>query len=164
MGKLTTLPFLSCFFLIGIFCTIGCVHQDELQVYQKSESIPDYEWSYDFQPTFSFEIEDTTAHYDLYVTLRHTNKYPFNNLWLFIHSAYEGVKPTTKRVELPLAEASGKWLGAGMNDIYEHRIPIQQNIRFENAGTYHISLEQNMRVNPLPYIMAVGIRVEKTTP
>jgi gliding motility-associated lipoprotein GldH len=83
---------------------------------------------------------------------------------LLISSNYEGVKPKTQRVELPLANKEGKWLGSGMGDIFEHRIPIQQNARFDKQGMYHFSFEQNMRLNPLPHIMSVGLRVEKAGP
>lgn len=149
--------------IISLLST-GCSQNMQLNVYQKTEAIPDYNWTYDFKPAFDFNIEDTAARYNLFVTIRHTNKYPYNNVWLLIYSNYEGVKPKSKRVELPLADKTGKWLGSGMGDIFEHRIPIQQNARFDKAGTYHFALEQNMRINPLPHVMSIGIRIEKVTP
>ena len=145
-----------------LFCS--CVHQGKLQVYQKNVPIADHAWSYDFHPSFAVKITDTAARYTLFVTLRHTNKYPYRNLWLLISSAYEGEKPKPQRVELPLADQAGAWLGSGMADIFTHRIPIQQNVRFEKAGTYHFSFEQNMRIDPLPCVMSVGLRIEKVTP
>ncbi len=157
--------FLLFFLGTGLLLSLaGCINQDKLAVYQKSLPIPNYKWDYSFTPSFSFQIEDTSARYDLYITIRHTNQYAYSNLWVRVHSAFEGERPTKKRVELPLAAPSGEWLGSGMDDIYEHRIPIQQNVRFDKAGTYHFSLEQNMRVNPLPQVMAIGLRVEKITP
>ena len=95
------------------------------------------------------------------MTLRHTGEYPFSNLWVLISSAYEGDKPVTQRVELPLADRQGRWLASGMDNIFLHRIPIQRNARFDKAGTYRFTIEQNMRVNPLPDVMSVGVRVEK---
>jgi gliding motility-associated lipoprotein GldH len=87
--------------------------------------------------------------------------YAFSNLWLLVTSAYEGVRPKTSRVELPLADREGRWFGSGIDGVFEHRIPIQQNARFDKAGTYHFSFAQDMRVNPLAGIMSVGLRVEK---
>lgn len=148
--------------IVGVyFLCSGCVNSMQLDVYQKSISIPDYAWDYDFKPSFAFEIKDTTARYSLYITLRHTNQYPYSNLWLLVHSNYEGVKPKSKRVELPLANIEGKWFGTGTGDIFEHRIPIQQNVRFDKIGTYYFKLEQDMRIHPLPDVMSVGLRVEK---
>src|SRR5690606_34071788 len=68
------------------------------------------------------------------------------------------------RIEIPLAETSGKWLGRGMGEIWEHRMPItrdDQPMIFPKPGTYEIRFEQNMRMNPLPEILDVGLRVSK---
>lgn len=151
------------FFSIAIFLT-GCIRSTKLDVYQKNIPIPGYSWDYNFHPEFDCKITDTAAVYNIYVTIRHTNSYPFSNIWLLISSSFEGEKPKTKRVELPLADKEGQWLGSGMSDIYEHRIPIQENARFSKQGIYHFSFEQNMRLNPLPDIMSAGLRIEKVAP
>jgi gliding motility-associated lipoprotein GldH len=70
-------------------------------------------------------------------------------------------KPTPQRVEMPLADMSGKWLGSGLDDIYEHRIPIKEKAILNKPGVYRFIFEQNMRQNPLPDIMNVGLRIEK---
>jgi len=70
----------------------------------------------------------------------------------------------TERVNIVLAESSGKWMGRGMGELYEQRmfLKLSDTALFNKAGTYEISLEQNMRVDPLPEILNVGLRVEKT--
>lgn len=141
----------------------GCI-KPELGVYQKNIAIPDYAWDYSFHPRFEVRITDTTARYNIEVTIRHTNAYPFSNIWLLVSTNYTGHKPKSRRVELPLANREGRWLGSGMGDVFEHRIPIQQNARFDKSGIYYFSFEQNMRLNPLPHIMSVGLRIEKITP
>lgn len=148
-------------FLMAAFLLMSCNQWDTLRVFEKNVQVPGYEWSYNFRPSFTVEITDTAATYNIYVTLRHTEAYPFSNIWLLITTEFPGEKPQTRRVELPLADVTGKWLGSGMDDIYEHRIPIQQNALFNKPGSYHFSFEQNMRQNPLPHVMSVGLRVEK---
>lgn len=150
--------------IIGTFLTImisGCGPHTQLNVYEKHVSIPGYSWDYNFHPSFSFQIEDTAATYSISVTIRNSNDYAFSNIWLRISSGRNGEKPKTQRVELPLANKEGRWLGTGMDGIYDHRIPIQQHARFDRPGTYDFSFEQNMRTNPLPHIMSVGLRIEK---
>jgi gliding motility-associated lipoprotein GldH len=51
-----------------------------------------------------------------------------------------------------------------VDDIYEHRIPIQQNAIFPKPGLYRFTFEQNMRQNPLPEMLSVGLRIEKAAP
>lgn len=139
----------------------GCRQVTRLNTFEKHVVIPDHSWQYDFHPSFTVHISDTAARYNITVTLRHTSAYPFSNLWLLVYAGFTGQKPVSQRVELPLADTQGRWLATGMDGIYEHRIPIQRDARFDKAGDYHFSFEQNMRINPLPDIMSVGLRIEK---
>ncbi len=144
---------LSCFFA-------GCL---PAPYYQKEEPVPQDAWNYNFKPTFTFDIADTTLVYQPYFIIRHTQAYPYSNLWMWIYIKVPGDSVIKKeRINVPLAEANGKWLGRGMGEIYEQRLPIQfDSISFNKKGTYQVSLEQNMRVNPLPEVLNVGFRLEK---
>lgn len=150
-------------FILAVLCCAlaGCRGRADLNVFEKNVPIPSYAWEYSFHPAFEVRITDTAARYNIAVTVRHMESYGFSNLWLLVTSAYEGVRPKTSRVELPLADREGRWFGSGMDGVFEHRVPIQQNARFDKAGTYHFSFSQDMRVSPLTGIMSVGLRVEK---
>lgn len=156
----------------GITCTLlsllffAC-KPPKMDTFEKNRDIPHQEWQVDNRPSFELELapEDTAFYYNIYVNFRHTDAYPYNNLWLLIRTFVPGDSTgTVRRVELPLADTYGKWLGNGLDDIFEHRIPIQQNALFPKPGTYRFSFEQNMRQNPLPSVMSVGLRIEKAAP
>ena len=140
----------------------GCM---ESPYFQKDVAIPNYQWRYDYQPVFKVDIKDTTALYNLYFIVRHTEAYPFSNIWMWIYTKEPGDTTFKRsRIEIPLAEKSGKWLGRGMGEIWEQRMPITRNdapMIFKKPGTYEIKFEQNMRINPLPEVLQVGLRVEK---
>jgi gliding motility-associated lipoprotein GldH len=55
---------------------------------------------------------------------------------------------------------SGKPLGDGLGDIFDHRILALSDYRFETAGTYRFKIEQYMRQDTLPMILSMGLRVE----
>lgn len=143
-------------------CLAGCMPSP---YYQKTTVVPGYKWDYNFQPVFRFEIDDTSALYNLYFIIRHTETYPFSNIWMWIHTKQpEDTAFSRSRIEIPLAETSGKWLGRGMDGIWEQRMPITRNDQpmiFLKPGAYEIKFEQNMRINPLPEVLNVGLRVEK---
>lgn len=139
---------------------IAC--QWTLGTYEKNIPIPRYAWDYDFKPRFTVHISDTTATYNIYVNLRHTDAYRYSNVWMIITTQFPGNTSRSQRVELPLADMEGKWLGTGMDDIFSHRILIQENAVFNQAGDYQFSFQQNMRVNPLRHVMSVGLRIEKS--
>ncbi|MCL6524366.1 MAG: gliding motility lipoprotein GldH [Thermoflavifilum sp.] len=151
---------LACFILLMSLCS-ACQFSQKLNVFQQQVAIPQQRWYANFRPSFTVQITDTTALYDIYVVLRHTNDYRYSNLWLLITTEFPNGHAIRRRVELPLADPTGKWFGTGIEDIFFHRILIQHRAYFNQIGTYRFTFEQDMRDNPLPYIMNVGLRIEK---
>ncbi len=149
------------YLLLLTFYLTGCLSSP---YYQKEEAMPQNVWPYSFKPTFTIDIKDTTTSYKAYFLIQHTQAYPYNNLWMWVYIKAPGDSiPVKERINVPLAEATGKWLGRGMGEIWEQRMPIDlgDSVKFNRQGTYEISLEQNMRINPLPEILHVGFRLEK---
>jgi gliding motility-associated lipoprotein GldH len=68
-----------------------------------------------------------------------------------------------EKYDLTLATNEKGWLGSGMDDIYEHRIPLKATswAIFKKPGNYTFTLEQIMREDPLNNVLAVGLRIEK---
>src|SRR5215211_4999268 len=94
-----TLPAVCCLCLCILLAS--CTHID---LYEKVASIPKYKWASSFKPVFTFEIKDTTVPYQLFLILRHNDKYNYNNIWLNIHTKVPGSKTASKaRYEIPLA-------------------------------------------------------------
>lgn len=134
----------------------------QLDVYEKNISIPGYKWASSFQPSFEFSISDTAGQYEVFLVLRHTDAYSFNNIWLNVGIQEPGESKRVSRVEFVLGSDQKGWEGTGMNDIWEVRKPLSKGpVRFKRSGTYVFSLEQIMRQNPLPGVMSAGIRVER---
>jgi gliding motility-associated lipoprotein GldH len=132
--------------------------------FQKQEAIPQYAWNYNFKPKFTFDITDSTAAYQPWLLIRHTQAFPYSNIWLWVYVKSPGDSlPRKERVNIILAESTGKWLGRGMGEIYEQRLKINfsDSIKFKRKGTYTVSMEQNMRVNPLPEVLNIGFRLDK---
>ncbi len=145
----------------------GC---DSSRVYEQNETIPGNMWQKENRIAFQFEITDTTLRYNVLVNLRHTNFYPFSNLWVMAYTTYpDGENLEPERLQLQLADTDGKWYGECIGDICDLQQYIQTNVRFSQTGTYKIAFEQIMRskdvpvIENLPAIMAVGLRVEKVT-
>jgi gliding motility-associated lipoprotein GldH len=98
----------------------------------------------------------------VFIVLRHTDAYRYNNLWLNVGTQAPGDKTRFNKFELVLGTDATGWQGTGMDDIWEVRKLITNGpVRFNKAGNYRFTLAQIMRENPLPNIMSVGIRVEK---
>jgi gliding motility-associated lipoprotein GldH len=144
--------FFVCYALTLSSCT-------KIDLYEKDITIPGFRWKSNFQPEFTFNIKDTTSPYQLFLVLRHNEKYNFNNIWITLYSQPPGDTVHKASFELQLAN-NEKWLGSGMDDIYEHRIKLTDP-QYLKAGVYHFRIEQIMREDPLENVMNVGLRVEK---
>lgn len=147
----------SCIFLFTI-CIISC---DSNRVYQKYIKIDDYIWDSKDFVEFRFDIEDTVSIHNLYINIRHSGLYPFNNLWLFITSESPEGYTSVDTIQCILADRSGKWLGNGSGDLWDNKILWKQLVRFPSSGTYSVKYKHGMRLDPLPGILDVGFRVER---
>jgi gliding motility-associated lipoprotein GldH len=141
-------------------CTLYFLSCTTIDLYEKEVAIPGHQWKSSFKPGFTFTIKDTTVPYQFFFVLRHTEKYNYTNIYVNLYIKAPGADSTTKiQRSLMLADNNG-WLGSGMDDIYEHRIPLgdPQSLK---AGTYTFTLEQIMREDPLEHVLNVGLRLEK---
>lgn len=146
--------------LVGmVFLVSSC---DKSRVFEKNREIKNYIWDSRNKAAFTFDIVDTTSLYNIYVNIRHADFYQYSNVWLMVRTTFPDGKQISKRVEMPLANEEGKWLGDGIGDIWDAQYLIQQGAYFQQAGKYTFELEHNMRKDPLPGVMAVGLRVENT--
>jgi gliding motility-associated lipoprotein GldH len=132
-------------------------------VFEKDVAVPGQQWESGFRPRVDFIIkdEDTASLYNIYLVLRHTDAYDYNNIWIKGTVQEPGdTASKSQRYDLILATNKG-WEGNGMDDIYEHRLLLQPETKFKSPGTYSFMIEQIMREDPLKHILDVGIRVEK---
>jgi gliding motility-associated lipoprotein GldH len=156
---LCKMKFIKNFFLFLVPYALFLESCTTVDLYEKDITIPGFKWSSGFKPEFTFLIKDTTVQYQLFLVLRHNEKYNYNNIWINLYSQPPGDTVHKAPFELQLAN-NEKWLGSGMDDIYEHRIKLTKPI-FLKAGTYRFKIEQIMREDPLGNVMNVGLRVEK---
>lgn len=144
--------------LIFIIAVVSC---NTIDVYEKTKAFHSQSWKDSERPSFAFDIKDTASLYNIYVVLRHTDAYNYNNIWLNFTSVPPHDTATTQHLDLKLADNKNGWLGSGMDDIFEHRIKITRQPLHLKAGMYNFTLQHIMRQEPLLHVMNVGLRVEK---
>jgi gliding motility-associated lipoprotein GldH len=144
--------------LISFFVLTSCDHNT---VFDKNEKIPDYKWEMNNIIKLDAQISDTVSAHNIYINVRNESGYQFSNLFLFLTTQTPKGEIARDTVELTLSDERGNWLGDGSGDIRDNRILFRKKFRFTEAGLWHFELEQAMRINPLPGIMDVGLRIEK---
>ncbi len=153
--QITALVFLAYYIML-----VGC---DANFVYEVNKPLKAEKWSYADTQIFEAEIKDTAVHYNIFINLRHSFHFEWRNVWVNIETQFPDGKKYSKRVNLLLSEADGKWFGECTGDNCDIQIPIQENAIFPQQGIYKFSIAQDMRVNPLVNIRSVGMKVEKYT-
>jgi gliding motility-associated lipoprotein GldH len=155
------LIFTACLFPLLGAVFFSCT---QIDVFEKNTPIPGHSWKSDFTATGSFDIKDTAVIYNMFVVLRHTDAYKYENIWLNIGLQAPGDSMRYTRYNVQLANGATGWEGKGMDDIWEVRKRVETSSQaFKKTGTWKFSINQLMRDNPLPHIMSTGLRVEKTT-
>ena len=162
-NKLPTLTIKNCTCYIVLLLSVfsSC---NTLDLYEKSAAFTKHEWKTTDKPSFDFSITDTVSLYNIYVVIRHDDAYHYNNLWLNITTQSPNGTPENQQLELTLANNTKGWLGMGIDDVYDHRLRITNTPIKLKKGNYHFTLQHTMREDPLPYVLSVGIRVEKVQP
>jgi gliding motility-associated lipoprotein GldH len=145
--------------IIISFLVVSCRQVD---VFEKNTTIPHYNWQHNYTVSGSFIIKDTSAAYNIYIVLRHTDAYQYNNIWLKTGLQAPGDTMFFQNINLTLASDATGWEGTGMNDIWEVRKLLNGRPKqFKKSGEYKFTINQIMRDNPLAGIMSAGMRVQK---
>lgn len=141
--------------LIVSLLLVGC--QGDI-VYTVFKSLPNVGWEADSSLCYQPVITDSVADYQMLITIRHTDVYPYQNLWLFVDIEQDSLLLTRDTIECYMANERGEWLGGGLT-VHELPLLYSENYQFSNSGEYQISITQGMREDTLVGIKEVGVKI-----
>lgn len=139
--------------LIGGICLLTSCRHDI--VYSDFVAIPSGEWDENQLPEFAFNIADREAAYDILLYVRHTERYPYQNMWLFVRDN----RLYMDTVEFYLADDRGRWLGDKHHGFIEMPVLLEENYHFPDTGRYYFAVQHGMRDSLLRGVTDVGIEV-----
>ncbi len=147
--------------LFLLFAFIGLSSCGPDFVYEKSIPIENEQWSYSDTLDFEFEITDTSQLYNFYLDIDHSSKYTTQNIYLMVYTKYPSDKRISQQLSINLADKTGAWHGKCSSELCKLRVNLQSKAFFNELGNHTITLEQYMRVDPLPGIKNLALRIEK---
>jgi len=149
--------------IFGAFVLLlAIVSCDSNKVFEEYIEVENANWLKENVASFEFTAKDTNTAHNLYINVRNTGFYGYSNLYLFVTMQGPNGGLLKDTVNCVLANNRGKWLGSGVGDLWDLRIPYVGGFKFAQSGNYIVSLEQAMRVEGgLEGITDVGLRVEK---
>ena len=155
---------LALFFLVVFFVFTSCDPNRVFDVYKPVAN----KWHKDSVVSFNIKAPDSTNAYNLFVNLRNTNAYKYNNLFLIVEMVFPHGKTVKDTLEYKMADPTGKLLGAGVTDIKENKLWYKEQVVFNEKGEYVVKIQHAMRENgkvngvvELEGITDVGFRIEK---
>ena len=147
-----------------IFVALVAIGCNNSRIYERNVKFPDRIWTKDKEAIFDFEINDINTNYKFYFNLRNTILYPYQNIYLsYSLEDTLGNVYDSELTNINLFDSkTGKPFGSGMGDIFDHQYLVIDNYQFNNPGMYLFKIKQYMRMDSLPEIMSVGLRIEKS--
>ncbi|MDO5978774.1 gliding motility lipoprotein GldH [Flavivirga spongiicola] len=152
------------FLLISSLVFVSC---DSNRVFDTYKSVPN-KWHKDSIISFKVSPPDSTNAYNLFVNLRNTSDYKYNNLFLIVEMNFPHGKTIKDTLEYRMADPSGKLLGTGFTGVKENKLWYKEQVVFKEKGDYTVKIQQAMRENgkvngviELEGITDIGFRIEK---
>ena len=126
---------------------------------QRYEPVSASGWLAESPVRMEVPVSDTLGVYNVALRLRHTDDYPYSNLWLFVTTVAPDNTTTVDTVNIRLSDEYGRWLGSGIGASLQYEFLYRRAFRFDRSGLWHIVIQQGMQDSELPGITAVGIKV-----
>ena len=133
-------------------------------------SLPGY-WDNKEAVTFQLPELDSLGTYNVFINLRNTNDYPFNNIFLITTMEFPHGKTVIDTLEYRMAYPDGSWMGEGIGSVKDNKLWYKEGVRFFEEGIYTLSIEQAVRnngqvdgVKELEGIAEVGYSIERANP
>ncbi len=151
----------SFFFLLVLILLVSSVSCNSDKIYNKTYDLKNASWDKSNVLNFSFSLNDTISPYNVLFNVRHSSKYKYQNLYLFVNTTSPEGNALRDTFEVMLADDKGRWYGNGWGDIYEVSMPYKRYVRFPDSGTYTMEVQQAMRTDQLKHVTDFGLQIEK---
>ena len=131
-------------------------------ILDKQYEITNNDWMYSDTLDFGVTITDSLKIYNLYIELEHSMEFSKQNMYVMIHTQFPSGKRISEQLSLEMANKAGVWHGDCNSEWCKVSIPIQQGAYFDMVGDYLFTVEQYMRVDPLPGVKSIAFKIEET--
>ncbi len=155
---------------MALFLTVVMLVSCESNTVFSESQAMDGHWGADEVVQFKLPQLDSLKKYNLFLNIRNTNEYRYNNLFLIVNMTFPHGKTVTDTLEYRMANPDGSWMGQGIGNIKENKLWYKENVQFFEDGIYTVDIAQAMRnngdvegVTKLEGITDVGFSIEEAS-
>lgn len=127
-------------------------------IYDQSYSFKNAEWQKNDTAVFKVDIKDTNRH-RIFITLRTTTEYMYNNLWVYISITSPDNSTSKVATNLKLAYPDGAWIGTVSGSLVERTIEFTSK-SFPIKGTYTFSIRNATQQAVITEVEDISLRIE----
>jgi len=131
-------------FLIFSFLALVFIACQDNSFYYGSKTTPGF-WHKDSIVKLKFKAPDTIKNYNLFIHIKNTTDYQFNNLFLITSMRFPYGKVVVDTLEYKMAFKDGKLMGEGFGSLKHNKLWYKENLKFKEQGQYQIKIKQAMR-------------------
>jgi gliding motility-associated lipoprotein GldH len=146
-----------------VFCLVVLLFAcGKTPLFKQTYDFSDQKWGGGESPKFTFRATDTKTPHNFVLTIRTTNDYEYNNIWVFMYTQNPNNTLRKDTLNLPLAESNGKWKGKNTGSIIENEFLIGFNKTFPEKGEYTVRFEQANMETELDNVLDITFEVSDT--
>lgn len=133
------------------------------RIYERNVDFADAFWHKDSVVAFDFRISDPSIPYHLIANVRNGSNYPYQNLYFefSLEDSTGHILVNNLKNVILFDPKSGEPFGEGLGDLFDHQVNLLDQYEFPTQGKYRLTMEQFMRMDSLPLILSIGLRVEQ---
>jgi gliding motility-associated lipoprotein GldH len=146
--------------LLIVSSLIACQSEDRVFV-EHQELSPEVEWLKKDVKTFKVPVSDNSLNFNLSLSFRYTTGYQYPTANVKVTEISPSGKESVKEYDLKVREANGDFIGEPGFDIWDSEHLVEANKKYEETGTYTYVIEQNTPVDPLNFVMEIGVILDK---
>ena len=143
------------FYILSCMLLVSCSKEEIFLELKNTEG----RWHKDSIVEFNFEAKDTVSDFDLFLHIRSTENYKYNNLFVITSLYYPKGKVEVDTLEYDMAYPDGRLMGEGMGSLKYNKLWYKEAYRFAEPGKYRLQIRHAMRAynNTEPLIELGGV-------
>ena len=147
---------------LTIILVAGLISCQQNRVYEShKKDFPNNRWDKQKVLEFAPEITDTTATYRIYLALRHVYGFQFETMKVKVTSTTPTGKSISKDYVFQVIGQGKKYISDCAGDICDLETVIEENVSFNDPGTYKYTIEHQMPLDQVLNVMEFGLIIEK---